>query len=59
MEIGGDGAVTRTAEDGADLTPGVAFPPRGEVASERGREGGAEGTRGGVSRFIYRPHPPL
>jgi len=38
--------VTRTAEDGADLTPGVAFPPRGEVASERGRDGGQRGREG-------------
>jgi len=65
VEIGGGGAATGAAEAGADLTPGVAFPPRGGVASgerasEPGRrecEGG-EG-RGGVSPFIYRPHPTL
>ena len=46
VEIGGDGAVMRPAKAVADLTPGVAFPPRGELASERTPGGqGARGTK--------------
>ena len=64
VEIGGGGAATGAAEAGADLTPGVAFPPCGGVASgERASQGGGECEggegRGGVSPFIYRPHPTL
>ena len=54
VEIGGGGAATGAAEAGADLTPGVAFPPRGGVASgERPREeeGSARG-EGGEGEFL-------
>ena len=44
VEIGGDGAVMRPAKAGVDLTLGVAFPPRGELASER--TPGGQGARG-------------
>jgi len=58
VEIGGGGAATGAAEAGADLTPGVAFPPRGGVASgerasEPGRRRGVRGRRGARGSFSF------